>query len=69
MSAFAVAIGGKADMRFCNAHVGFWPKADIEGEGPNHIYTNMTKVEELRFNLLAGKAFCVSGHLDELPVD
>jgi hypothetical protein len=23
MSAFAVAIGGKADMRFCNAHVGF----------------------------------------------
>jgi len=29
MSAFAVAIGGKADMRFCNAHVGFWPKADI----------------------------------------
>jgi len=23
MSAFAVAIGSKADMRFCNAHVGF----------------------------------------------
>jgi len=29
MSAFAVAIGGKADMTFCSAHVCFWPKADI----------------------------------------
>jgi len=29
MSAFAVAIGGKADMLFCNAGVYFWPQADI----------------------------------------
>ena len=29
MSAFKVAIGGKADMTFCTAHVRFWPKADM----------------------------------------
>jgi len=29
MSAFAVAIWGKADMTFCTAHVRFWPKADM----------------------------------------
>jgi len=29
MSAFAVAIGGKADMPFCTAYVRLWPKADI----------------------------------------
>jgi hypothetical protein len=28
-SAFAVAIGGKADMGCCTANVRFWPKADI----------------------------------------
>ena len=28
-SAFAVAIGGKADLPLCYAHVRFWPKADI----------------------------------------
>jgi len=27
MSAFMVAIGGKADMSWCAAHVCFWPKA------------------------------------------
>jgi len=31
MSAFAVAIGGKADMAYCIAHVCFWPKADMRG--------------------------------------
>jgi hypothetical protein len=31
MSAFAVAIGGKADIVFCGAHVRFWPKADTNG--------------------------------------
>jgi hypothetical protein len=31
MSAFAVAIGGKADMPFCTAYVRLWPKADIAG--------------------------------------
>jgi len=29
MSAFTVAIGGKADMRCCTAYVRLWPKADI----------------------------------------
>jgi len=29
MSAFAVAIGGKADMVLCAAYVRLWPKADI----------------------------------------
>jgi len=29
MSAFAVAIGGKADMTCCGAYVRFWPKADL----------------------------------------
>jgi len=29
MSAFAVAIGGKADMLCCAAYVRFWPKADV----------------------------------------
>jgi len=29
MSAFAVAIRGKADIYYCTAHVCFWPKADI----------------------------------------
>jgi len=29
MSAFAVAIGGKADIAFCGAYVGLWPKADM----------------------------------------
>jgi hypothetical protein len=28
-NAFAVAIGGKADMPFCTAYVRFCPKADI----------------------------------------
>jgi len=27
--AFAVAIGGKADMAYCSANVRLWPKADI----------------------------------------
>jgi len=26
MSAFVVAIGGKAEVAFCGAHVCFWPK-------------------------------------------
>jgi hypothetical protein len=30
MSAFVVAIGGKADMALCTAHVRFCPKADID---------------------------------------
>jgi hypothetical protein len=29
MSAFAVAVGGKADVGCCTAYVRFWPLADI----------------------------------------
>jgi len=29
-----VAIGDKADMTFCSAHVCFWPKADISPHWP-----------------------------------
>jgi len=33
MSAFAVAIGGKADIAFCGAYVCFWPRTWAGGSG------------------------------------
>jgi hypothetical protein len=36
MSAFLVAIGGKADMAYCTAHVCYGDKADISRE--RHIF-------------------------------
>ena len=40
-SAFAVAIGGKADMPFCTAYVRYWPKADIVEFGALRGKTDM----------------------------
>jgi len=36
-SAFAVAIGGKADMPFCTANVCLWSKADLPQIGHERV--------------------------------
>ena len=42
-SAFAVVIGGKADMTYCAAYVRFWPKADICSQKISPRYGKATR--------------------------
>jgi len=59
MSAFAVAIGGKADMRFCNVTRRLLTQADIAFRT-----TNMGKIElnrEPTYYVAATKVSCVIG--------
>jgi len=46
MSAFAVAIGGKADMAWCTAYVRLWPKADIDRHQKTNHWRLATKAME-----------------------